>query len=863
MPTDDSRLRILVIVSRPLAQAVSLAQGGQSFEAISPIPLLAVELVRQGLQRVFQDDETPARVRYLPWACLEDVQAALAEPYDVVHLVGHGTEDGRLLLECADGTADLVAPAHLAGALREAGVRLALLSACYSGPAGRALHQAGIPNVVMVDERYPMHAGAAALFNRLFYARLARGGRPGQAFENGVRAVRASREFGDDAPPPPDPYTGQAGPRYGERFDKLLGDDRPLVNEAPLAGYEELCPVQAPCTVPCEEVFVGREAEMIAVIRQLQRARLVTLHGPGGIGKTALARQVARWHADRRLFRDGVVEVRAERTRDENDLLDRFANALRELSPDFQLDPRQPWVSVRAALAGRRLVLLDSAEDLVPGAVAALGQQLLARLSDLHLLVTSHAPLRLVGYEQPIPVEQLPVGRGEGLGDAERMFLAHTPQRRQAEVLDRHLAAVRAICRELDGYPLGILLEAVQLSDERETPARLLERLRANMVEALCYAQAAGLPARHQSVGAALKGAHEKLGAAAQRLLAHLAVLPGGASEELLFALEGLREAQWREAEGALRALRLATWQDDRYHVLAPIRAWALTTLPPDELDDYRLRAARWLNEQAGMWNAWLTASEERRAYAQQMAEEQTVAQPFAFAQDRAFEPAGRQPGKAAPRFAEATGQAVEDVELALTLGALARFDRERENLVAAVRWADDAEAWDLAGRLAGNLAHFFDIRGLWADWVQTHELALAAARRAGDRPGEGRTLTNLGSVYADQGRWAEAIECHEQALGILRALGDRPGEGQTLTNLGNVYARQGRWAEAIQMYEQSLDIFRALGDRHGEGITLANLGVLYWKQDDRDKAVALWQEALARLHPDSPEHQQVARWLK
>jgi len=201
MDPTDPRLRILVIVSRPLAQAVTREHGGQQFEAISPIPLLAVELVRQGLQCVFLDDKTPARVRYLPWACLEDVQAALAEPYDVAHLVGHGAEDGRLLLECTDGTADLVKPRRLAEALRQAGVRLALLSACYSGPAGRALHQAGIPNVVMVDEHYPMHAAAAALFNRQFYARLARGGSPGQAFENGVRAVRNSREFGDDAPP--------------------------------------------------------------------------------------------------------------------------------------------------------------------------------------------------------------------------------------------------------------------------------------------------------------------------------------------------------------------------------------------------------------------------------------------------------------------------------------------------------------------------------------------------------------------------------------------------------------------------------------------------------------------------------------
>ena len=163
-------LRILVVVSRPLARLVPVEHGGEQFEAVSPVPPEPVEAVRDGLRRVFLDDKTPARVRYLPWARLSDLQAALAEPYDVVHFVGHGAEDGRLLLEADDGSADLVSPQRLAEAMGEAGVRLALLSACHSGAAGRALHEAGIPDVVMVDERYPIHANAADLFNRQFYS---------------------------------------------------------------------------------------------------------------------------------------------------------------------------------------------------------------------------------------------------------------------------------------------------------------------------------------------------------------------------------------------------------------------------------------------------------------------------------------------------------------------------------------------------------------------------------------------------------------------------------------------------------------------------------------------------------------------
>jgi tetratricopeptide (TPR) repeat protein len=811
-------LRILVVVSRPLAQLVPLEHGGQKFMAVKPVAPEPVEAVRDGLRQVFLNDKTPARVRYLPWARLQDLLEALAEPYDVVHFVGHGDKEGNLLLEDDDGSADLVSPQRLAKAMQRANVRLVLLSACHSGAAGRALYEAGIPNVVMVDERYPMHAEVAAIFNRQFYARLARGKPPSEAYEASVRAVRMDRHFGDEAPPPRNEHTGEIEPRYGERFDKIIADDRPLVGGIPTAGYEELYPSMPLCTVTREEIFVGREAKMIEVIRQMQTARLVTLTGPGGIGKTALARQVALWHAERHLFRDGVIEVSLENVRDEGGLLSQLAYEL-----GVKPDPMRPWDTIRAALAGRRLVLLDGAENLTPQAVGCLGELLLGRLEELHLLVTSHAPLHLVKYEQCIEVDELPVGHGEWIGPAEEMFIAYTPQKRRAEIVLEHLNAVREICRELGGYPLGIFLEAVQLSDERETPESLLKALRANMVEALSYAQAAGLPERHKNVGAAMKSSYDRLSAAARQLLAHIAVFPGGAGEEMLKDLEGLEGARWREAERKLRELGLVRWKQDRYHMLPPIRAWAQTTLPADELNAYCLRAARWLAEHAEIWDTMLTPGEGHRAAAAEIAQE--------------------------------VGQKVEDVERALTLNALASFDRERENLLAAVEWAYNGQDWPLVVRLAGNLVRFFNLRTLWADWVWTHERALEAARRAGDRRGEGQTLTNLGNVYQLQGRWKEAIAKYKKALEICRSLGDRHGEGQTLTNLGNVYAQQGRWEEAIANYKEALETFRELGDRHGEAQTLANLGNVYRLQGRWEEAIANYKEALETFRALGDRH--------
>jgi hypothetical protein len=79
----------------------SSGKEAQAHNGLTPISLPAIYIVRDGLRRTFEDDDTPVQVRYLPWVCLGD--RALAERYDVVHMVAHGTEDGRLVLEDKTG----------------------------------------------------------------------------------------------------------------------------------------------------------------------------------------------------------------------------------------------------------------------------------------------------------------------------------------------------------------------------------------------------------------------------------------------------------------------------------------------------------------------------------------------------------------------------------------------------------------------------------------------------------------------------------------------------------------------------------------------------------------------------------------
>jgi tetratricopeptide (TPR) repeat protein len=179
----------------------------------------------------------------------------------------------------------------------------------------------------------------------------------------------------------------------------------------------------------------------------------------------------------------------------------------------------------------------------------------------------------------------------------------------------------------------------------------------------------------------------------------------------------------------------------------------------------------------------------------------------------------------------------------------LALFDRERSNIEVGQAWAAcGVEADPVAARLATKYpldgADVLLLRQHPRQRVAWLETA-AAARKIGDRRGEGNALGNLGNAYADLGEPRRAIECFEQVLTIMREIGDRRGEGAELNNLGNAYAALGDTRRAIAHYEQHLVIAREIGDRRGEGVALGNLGVAYKNLGDTRRAIAHHEQYL------------------
>ncbi len=548
--------------------------------------------------------------------------------------------------------------------------------------------------------------------------------------------------------------------------------------------------VRAPLTS-----FLGREAELEAIRTQLADpvCRLLTLTGPGGMGKTRLALEVAA--TQREVFAADVRFVPLEAASSDQAVVFAIAEAfgLGLVGAD------EPGRQLKEFLRDRTcLVVLDNLEHLLasdarePTLDLMLG--MLEEAGNLKLLVTSRHRLELQA-EWVVPLEGLPIPTSGTLEAARRSSGARLFVERAARVRPGFaLSAVNApavvrICRLTDGLPLGLELAAAWVGAlEPEEIAADLEASANRVGVDLVGEPPADRPQRHHSLRAAFEHSWRLLSLEERDALARLSVFRGGFERTGAARVAG---ASLRALMGLVNKSLLRRTIEGRFNMLEVIRQYATEAL-------HRLPQ--------------LEAS-IRQAHAEYVL-----------------------------AFVEETASRLRGPEQAR---ALERLDTQHDNARAALRWALETASVDVALRLTSGLHAFWDVRGHHREGHAFLEAALALPGAKAATANYAETLFGAGWLECELGEYDPARAHLENALRVWGALGQPAKEAQALHGLGMISRERGDLDAAQAQFERAAAIQREQAERWGLATSLNNLGIVRLLRDDQAGARTYFQESL------------------
>jgi len=642
--------------------------------------------------------------------------------------------------------------------------------------------------------------------------------------------------------------------------------------------------------------FVGREKEVAAAKELLQRqdVRLVTVTGPGGIGKTRLAVEVASGLIER--FPGGIHFVPLSPLSDPDLVASVIVQTLgiREAGGQSPLEILKE--NLQDSLREPRLLLLDNFEHLVQAAPTV--AELLVMGPNLKILVTSRAALHVYGeHEFPVPPLALPDPRSmpsvEVLSQypAVALFVQRAVAAKPDFELNRENApAVTEICARLDGLPLAIELAAARV--KVLSPSSMLTRLASRLQ--LLTGGARDLPLRQQTLRAAMDWSYDLLNAAEQKLFRRLSVFVGGCNLEGVEAvcdtkgdldldlLDGMASMvdkslvqQVEQAKGESRFVMLETVRE---YALEKLEVSGEEALTKRAHAAYCLVLAEEATEESGAEGAeWL----ERFAF-----EHDNFRAALEWLTETGDAEWGLRLGAALFHFWETRdylteGRARLDKLLKLAGAAAATKVRARALFAAGVLaggQGDYASADALVGESLDITRELDDKQGVAVslnalavlakgrgDVAVAHSLleeSLAGWRELGDLKAVARSLSNLANVVTLQGDYARARSLYAECLSIFQGLGDRTGVAWSLNHQGDVARDQGDTLAARTLYERSLAIFRELGDSWGIAGALADLGTLAREQQNCPEAHTLYRESL-RVFQKLDHKRGIARLLE
>lgn len=626
--------------------------------------------------------------------------------------------------------------------------------------------------------------------------------------------------------------------------------------------------------------FVGREREITAVQAFLRRddVRLLTILGPPGIGKSRLAIQAAQKLLD--FFQGQVYFVALAGINDPALVMGAIAETLGVLgsgrSPATLLRLKRELQNKQA------LLVLDNFEQLLSAATAVL--DLLQTCPQLNILVTSRAPLRLRGEQRyvlsPLPLPDLN-GPPEPRTLAQNPAVALFMERTQAilpdfELTPENATAVAAICRRVDGLPLGIELAAARV--RLLPPPTLLKQLNDASGKALRLLKDGGRGAtsHHQTLHQAIQWSYELLDDEARRLFARLAVFVSGFYVEAAEAvcqigpgtvdqLEGIETLLDNNllvgGETAVHEIRFTMLQTIREYALERLTLNGESNLLRSRHADYflslaKLAAAEIPGPNQALWLNRLDQEQDNMRAALEWDIEQSPEQGleltlalFPFWHTRAYLREGRL-----------------WLERALEINTAVTVPRARALAAASLlaqRQGDYAQAGHLAkesvalSRQLGNtqaLAYALNNLGIVAmslgDNTTARQLAeesLALCQTLESDLGVSRALMIIGQVALHEDRLTAAQAALGDSLAFWEQVGDQKNAILCLVNLARTKMLQGDYAQATRLIQDGLTRSRQVGDRQWEMMAQWTLGEISFQEGELERSNALFESCLVQ----------------